>query len=121
MTTATLRDFFQPELRRSRWFWITGTGQASVILLVAVTVARHWGRAELTSNAFLLLGLALTTSSWLFFAQEFQRIRCLPIDWEHIEPGHVVHSALESAHRLIQTGTLMPLLIAGVLVSSIGP
>jgi hypothetical protein len=63
MSTTAVKGFFQTELRRSQWFWLTGVCLASTILLGLIAIAEHWERAHLVSNAFVLLGLAMTVST----------------------------------------------------------
>ena len=121
MKAATVRRFFEPELSRSPWFWITGTAQAGVSVLGLITLAQHWKRAEVASDAFLLLGTALTVLIWLQCVGEFRRIRRLPVDWEKVELGGPLLCLLESSIRLIQAGTVLPSLIAAALMSGLSP
>ncbi len=116
MDTTTIRSFFENELRRSRWFWLTGALQAGAVVICLTTVSLHWGRSHLASNAYLLLGVALSVSIWLSCAGEFRRIRGLPIDWDEIDPSQPLHSSLVSVARLIQLGTWAPCMAVVVLM-----
>ena len=119
MDTTAVREFFGTELRRSRWFWLTGGGVSAVVLLGLTEMAQHSDRTRLTSNAFVLVGLALTVMSWLSSVDEFRRIRRLALDWKNPESGESICSSLESAARLIRAGTLVPFMIAGAFLCSL--
>ena len=118
MTTTDLRSFFHAELRRSIWFLLTGAGLGGAILLGLSKVGQHWERSQLTSNAFVLLGLAMAVAGWYGIATEFRRIQKLDIEWEKVDPAQPIHAVLESTVRLIQTSTLTLLVVVGVFMCS---
>ena len=119
MNTTQLRRFFELDLKRSIWFWVTGTMQTALVSLAVLTVADRWDRERLGGNALLLMGVAVTISLWFACLGEFRRIRKLPIEWDKLEPGGASHRLLESWVRMLYIGAGMSALITGIVMSAL--